>query len=73
MDSFLDRLLAEQEAAGGQPAWRPETAVAGPPATRPAAVKASAVSAPPAVLPDAPLGAEAPRIAIYDTLTAPPA
>jgi len=53
MDSFLDRLLAEQKAAG-------------PPSPPPAA------AAPAALLPDAPAGAGAPRIAIYDTLTAPP-
>jgi anti-sigma regulatory factor (Ser/Thr protein kinase) len=72
MDSFLDRLLAEQEAAGRQPPGRPESAASGPLATTPSATKASRVTAPTAVLPDAPLGAEAPRIAIYDTLTAPP-
>ena len=66
MDSFLDRLLAEPEAAGRQPSGRAEVAAAGPPLAPPAA------AVPAAALPGAPVGAEAPRIAIYDTLTAPP-
>jgi len=51
MESFLDRLLAEDRAAAGRPA-------------------AHAPGRPP--LPDVPVGPEAPRIAIYDTLTSPP-
>ena len=66
MESFLDRLLAEEGAAAGQPATR---------ATDTAAVAAGARTHhanPDRELPDVPLGPEAPRIAIYDTLTSPP-
>ena len=65
MESFLDRLLAEDGAAG-----RPVTRAAA------TATVASAARTPHAgpdrELPDVPVGPEAPRIAIYDTLTSPP-
>jgi hypothetical protein len=61
MESFLDRLLADEGAAARQPAMR-----AAPTAT---AAPRTAETGP---LPDVPLGLEAPRIAIYDTLTSPP-
>ncbi len=57
METFLDRLLAGQEEA-----LRPAAATAAPPAHEPATRG----------LPAVPLGAEAPRIAVYDTLTSPP-
>ena len=63
MDSFLDRVLAEGRAAverrpaDGQTGDCVEIAPAGAPAAQPLA---------------APLGPEAPRIAVYDTLTSPP-
>ena len=65
MESFLDRLLAD------------EGAVAPPPATQAAPAAAAPVipSARPGLsgeLPRVPLGPKAPRIAIYDTLTSPP-
>jgi DNA-binding CsgD family transcriptional regulator len=62
MDSFLDRLLAGEGAARG-PVERPRDA-APPSAAAPVAERAD--------LPHVPLGTEAPRIAIYDTLTSPP-
>jgi len=69
MESFLDRLLAEEGAATRHPAAR-----AAPPAAPAAALTATS---PPSgsidgELPAVPLGLEAPRIAIYDTLTSPP-
>jgi hypothetical protein len=84
MDSFLDRLLADEGAA--VPRSAPGTApTAAPPhrgATQAphqpqtgapdAAPAATAATTPDGPLPDAPLGLEAPRIAIYDTLTSPP-
>ena len=83
MDSFLDRLLADEGAAVRQSAAR--TAPAAAPrsrgATKPhaarrrrpdAAETPAAGPAPDGPLPDVPLGLEAPRIAIYDTLTSPP-
>jgi anti-sigma regulatory factor (Ser/Thr protein kinase) len=65
MESFLDRLLADEGAA------------APPPATQAAAANATPVIPPvhpglDGALPKVPLGPEAPRIAIYDTLTSPP-
>ena len=54
--------------AARQPARRAASAAATPPATLPDAP----VKAPSRALPDAPTGPEAPRIAIYDTLTSPP-
>ena len=65
MESFLDRLLADERAAAPQPATQPAAAPVAPvtPPGRPGLDGA---------LPDVPLGPEAPRIAIYDTLTSPP-
>ena len=66
MESFLDRLLADREAA-----IQPEEPAAG------AAALVSDTSPPipsptPRGLPDVPSGGGAPRIAIYDALTSPP-
>ncbi len=83
METFLDRLLADTGAAPGQPALRPAeraTKRGGAPSGETVAGPAAASPSPPATpaaghdgpLPDAPLGLEAPRIAIYDTLTSPP-
>jgi len=84
MDSFLDRLLADEGAAVRQSAPRPAPAAAPPSrgATEAArepdgsavgiTVTPAAGPAPDGPLPDVPLGLEAPRIAIYDTLTSPP-
>jgi len=66
MESFLDRLLAEDGAAAGRPVTR---------AAATAAVASTARTlhaGPDRELPDVPVGPEAPRIAIYDTLTSPP-
>jgi anti-sigma regulatory factor (Ser/Thr protein kinase) len=68
MESFLDRLLADEGAATRQPAGRAATAAAAPPAIPSSA--SPATTGP--VLPEVPTGPEAPRIAIYDTLTSPP-
>ncbi|MCX6373105.1 MAG: ATP-binding protein [Actinobacteria bacterium] len=65
MDSFLDRLLADERAAAPRPAAQ-AAATAAPPITPPGHPGLGGV------LPGAPLGSEAPRIAIYDTLTSPP-
>jgi len=65
MESFLDRLLADERAAAPQPATQAAAA-----ATLP--VTPSAHPSPDGELPGVPLGPEAPRIAIYDTLTSPP-
>jgi hypothetical protein len=81
MDSFLDRLLADEGAAVRQSATR--TAPPAAPQSRGAskttrgqeedlAGVSPASPAPDGPLPDVPLGLEAPRIAIYDTLTSPP-
>ena len=81
MESFLDRLLADEGAAVRQPAPRPAPAAA--PRSRGATEAAREPTAAPGAtdcrgpapdgpLPDVPLGLEAPRIAIYDTLTSPP-
>jgi Histidine kinase-, DNA gyrase B-, and HSP90-like ATPase len=84
MDSFLDRLLADEGPAVRQSATR-----TAPPAAPPsrgateaageldgmaphAATRAASAPTPDGPLPDVPLGLEAPRIAIYDTLTSPP-
>jgi hypothetical protein len=83
MDSFLDRLLADEgavrrSAPGTAPTAAPPhrgvTRLAHDPEEggRGAAPIASAGPAPDGPLPDVPLGLEAPRIAIYDTLTSPP-
>jgi anti-sigma regulatory factor (Ser/Thr protein kinase) len=71
METFLDRLLADEGAAAKQPAARAATAAADPAGVH-GARNASAPGAVPAALPAVPIGAEAPRIAIYDTLTSPP-
>jgi hypothetical protein len=66
MDSFLDRLLADEGSAARQPAPRPAD---------PAAPDRQVPGSPPGRdrdAPEAPLGPGAPRIAIYDTLTSPP-
>ena len=65
MESFLDRLLADERAAAPQPATQAAAAAAAP-ATPPGHPGLDGE------LPGVPLGPEAPRIAIYDTLTSPP-
>ena len=84
MDSFLDRLLADEGAAVGQSASRTAPTAAPPSRGAPQAAPepdggasatapaASAGPSPDGPLPEVPLGLEAPRIAIYDTLTSPP-
>jgi hypothetical protein len=84
MDSFLDRLLADGGAAVRQsamrtapsaaPPHRGATQAAGEPGggAGEAALAAPLGHTPDGPLPDVPLGLEAPRIAIYDTLTSPP-
>jgi hypothetical protein len=66
MDSFLDRLLADEGSAARQSAPR-SAATAAPSQEGPGSPSSRDVT-PPGVL----LGPEAPRIAIYDTLTSPP-
>jgi anti-sigma regulatory factor (Ser/Thr protein kinase) len=68
MDSFLDRLLADEGTARQRSAQRTTTPVT---ASAPAAISPPA-PAPNGPLPEVPSGLEAPRIAIYDTLTSPP-
>jgi hypothetical protein len=74
MDSFLDRLLADERAAEGPPEQAPAPRAASP--RRPLPSPRGLVGGTPAQDDDGPpgplLGAEAPRIAIYDTLTSPP-
>ena len=65
MESFLDRLLADERAAAPQPATQAAAAAAAP-VTPPGHPGLDGE------LPGVPLGPEAPRIAIYDTLTSPP-
>ena len=65
MESFLDKLLADERAAAPQPATQAAAAAAAP-ATPPGHPGLEGE------LPGVPLGPEAPRIAIYDTLTSPP-
>jgi hypothetical protein len=84
MESFLDRLLADEGAAVTQPAQPPvpssDARRSGPSPAAPARPTATIVSGstlsegatPDGPLPTVPLGLEAPRIAIYDTLTSPP-
>jgi hypothetical protein len=85
MESFLDRLLADEGAAVQQPVSRAAATAASSPrgATEPRHELGPGASAAPTAttpsglspdgpLPDVPLGLEAPRIAIYDTLTSPP-
>jgi hypothetical protein len=65
MESFLDRLLADDRAAARQSpdGSAPPAAAPGPPPRPTHAAR---------LLPDVPVGTQAPRIAIYDTLTSPP-
>ena len=85
MESFLDRLLADEGAAVQQPASRAAATAAPSPRGTPEPLRErgpiASVTTPPTPalgpspdgpLPDVPLGLEAPRIAIYDTLTSPP-
>ena len=84
MDSFLDRLLADEGAVVRQSASRTEPTAAPPSRGASQAAReqedrlagarhaAPARPSPDGPLPDVPLGLEAPRIAIYDTLTSPP-
>src|SRR5665648_644366 len=65
MESFLDRLLADERAAAPRPATQAAAAAAAP-VTPPGHPGLDGE------LPGVPLGPEAPRIAIYDTLTSPP-
>jgi hypothetical protein len=69
MESFLDRLLADKGAAARQPEVRTASSAALPASLAAAAVGGAAVGDD---IPAVPLGLEAPRIAIYDTLTSPP-
>jgi len=66
MESFLDRLLAEEGAAARRPATRVAATAVAVAGARPHH------AGPGCELPDVPVGPEAPRIAIYDTLTSPP-
>jgi len=85
MESFLDRLLADDGATIQQPASRAAATAAprpravaeslherGSDASGMAPLTVADSPAPDGPLPDVPLGLEAPRIAIYDTLTSPP-
>jgi hypothetical protein len=85
MESFLDRLLADEGAAVQEPASRAAATAAPSPRGAPEPLRErgpiASATTPPAPapgpspdgpLPDVPLGLEAPRIAIYDTLTSPP-
>jgi hypothetical protein len=65
MESFLDRLLADERAATP----RPVTSVAAAPSGVVAAPDRPGLAG---ELPEVPVGSGAPRIAIYDTLTSPP-
>ena len=65
MESFLDRLLADREAA-----IQPEKPAAG--AAAPVSDTSPIPAPAPRGLPDVPSGGGAPRIAIYDALTSPP-
>jgi signal transduction histidine kinase len=73
METFLDRLLAESRTAAGEtppPAGGPD---GDPPRDGPGGqVPATRAGLREAPLPPVPLGTEAPRIAVYDTLTSPP-
>ena len=68
MDSFLDRLLADDGDAARRPAEQPTPSPSAPDPV------GKTRSHPPldGPLPETPLGPAAPRIAIYDTLTSPP-
>ena len=74
MESFLDRLLAERPGVAAAP---PRGVVAAPEGPLPleeadGPTTATATSPRDPSVPDAPTGPEAPRIAVYDTLTSPP-
>jgi hypothetical protein len=66
MDSFLDRLLADEGSVAPQPASRPAASV--PPSQHSSETPSGPHEGTLRTL----LGPEAPRIAIYDTLTSPP-
>jgi hypothetical protein len=66
MDSFLDRLLADAEPSVRQAGRRSTPTGESSPQTH------TSHTDPGSTLPDAPVGFEAPRIAVYDTLTSPP-
>ena len=68
MDSFLDRLLADDGDAARRPAEQPTPSPSAPDSGREDPPDAT-LDGP---LPETPLGPAAPRIAIYDTLTSPP-
>jgi len=74
MESFLDRLLAERpDPAAASPravAATPEAVLQLDDAGRPTLATTTAPRD--TWLPDVPTGPEAPRIAVYDTLTSPP-
>jgi hypothetical protein len=82
MESFLDRLLADEGAATGRPTLpaADSTATHHAATARPVPAEAATTAGTlldPGVtqdgpLPGVPLGLEAPRIAVYDTLTSPP-
>ena len=68
MDSFLDRLLAQEPSPSDVPARAPGEAT-----TNGAGADGAAPARPGLrTLPDPPVGTAAPRIAVYDTLTSPP-
>ena len=74
MDSFLDRLLADQGAAA-RPSGQTAAVPASPSQRHPASAPGTGDGRREGVdegLAEPPLGPEAPRIAIYDTLTSPP-
>ncbi len=70
MESFLDRLLAERATPSKHPDARPATE--GPTTPQPSEPAKAREGTPDGPLPSVPSGAEAPRIAIYDTLTSAP-
>ncbi len=72
MESFLDRLLAEEGAAARQSATRTASPAAPAAAEPDTPMYNPAAEAQEPDLPAAPQGLGAPRIAIYDTLTSPP-
>jgi hypothetical protein len=69
MESFLDRLLAQDGLDDAQVRTQREDASRSVTETASGRVADQAAVSP---LPDAPVGLQAPRIAIYDTLTSPP-
>jgi len=68
MDSFLDRLLADDGDAARRPAGQPAPSPSAPDSAK----KTRSHPSLDGPLPETPLGPAAPRIAIYDTLTSPP-